>query len=162
MRRWLPFPLLTACLVGMWLLLNDGLSVGGLLLGTILALVAVRACMKLTPPEGKFRRPGAALRLTWVVLGDIVRSNFAVARIILGQGARKQTSGFLRIPLDMRAPHGLAALACIITATPGTFWVSYDSASNTVLLHILDLVDEEAWLKTIKERYESRLMEIFE
>ena len=47
-------------------------------------------------------------------------------------------------------------------ATPGTIWVDYDSRSNTVLLHILDLVDEEQWVRTIKDRYERRLMEVFE
>ena len=60
------------------------------------------------------------------------------------------------------APYGLAALACIITATPGTLWVEYDSADNTMLLHVLDLIDEEEWVRIIKDRYETRLMEIFE
>ena len=68
----------------------------------------------------------------------------------------------MRIPLDMRDPYGLAALACIITATPGTLWVEYDSADNTMLLHVLDLIDEEEWVRIIKDRYERRLMEIFE
>jgi multicomponent K+:H+ antiporter subunit E len=62
----------------------------------------------------------------------------------------------------MRDPYGLAALACIITATPGTVWVEYDSAQGTMLLHVLDLVDEEEWVRIIKDRYERRLMEIFE
>jgi multicomponent K+:H+ antiporter subunit E len=56
----------------------------------------------------------------------------------------------------------LAALACIITATPGTLWVEYDSADNTMLLHVLDLIDDEEWVRIIKGRYEKRLMEIFE
>ena len=62
----------------------------------------------------------------------------------------------------MRDPYGLAALACIITATPGTLWVKYNSADNTMLLHVLDLIDEEEWVRIIKGRYEKRLMEIFE
>jgi multicomponent K+:H+ antiporter subunit E len=62
----------------------------------------------------------------------------------------------------MRDPYGLAALACIITATPGTVWVEYDSARGTMLLHVLDLLDEEAWIRIIKDRYERRLMEMFE
>ena len=68
----------------------------------------------------------------------------------------------MRIPLDMRDPYGLTALACIITATPGTIWVEYDSADSTVLIHVLDLIDEEQWVTIIKQRYERRLMEIFE
>ena len=34
--------------------------------------------------------------------------------------------------------------------------------SRTVLIHVLDLVDEEKWRQLIKERYEALLMEIFE
>ena len=55
---------------------------------------------------------------------DIVHSNVAVGRIVLGlSGKRAIRSGFLEIPLDLRDPHGLAALATIVTSTPGTVWV---------------------------------------
>ena len=97
------------------------------------------------------------------VLIEIVRSNNAVSRIILlphSSGTRR--AGFVLVPLDMRSPYGLAALACIVTATPGTVWVEYDPARSAMLLHVLDLVDEEAWVRIIKERWEHRLMEIFE
>ena len=70
--------------------------------------------------------------------------------------------GFLQIPLEMRDPHGLAMLAVIITATPGTVWAGHDPADNVLTLHVLDLQDEAAWLQTIKQRYERPLMEIFE
>jgi multicomponent K+:H+ antiporter subunit E len=136
--------------------------VGALLVGAALSALAVAATRKLDLPDVSFRRPWAAVTLAIVVLGDIIRSNVAVARIILGPSSRSETSGFLRIPLDMRAPYGLATLACIITATPGTIWVAYDSSSHSLLLHILDLVDEKVWLKTIKGKYEKRLMEVFE
>jgi multicomponent K+:H+ antiporter subunit E len=162
MRRWLPFPLLTAALLALWLLLTGSVAPGAIVLGSVLAFGAGRALTALDPPKSRFRRPRAALRLALVVLAEIVRSNNAVARIILRPVARHRRSGFVRIPLDMRAPYGLAALACIITATPGTLWVEYDSADNTMLLHVLDLIDEEEWVRIIKDRYETRLMEIFE
>jgi multicomponent K+:H+ antiporter subunit E len=98
-----------------------------------------------------------------LVIADIVRSNIAVARIILGlAGERERRSGFVDIPLDLRNPYGLAALACIITATPGTLWVSFDEAKATLTIHVLDLVDESEWARTIKGRYERLLLEIFE
>ncbi|MBP2315601.1 Na+/H+ antiporter subunit E [Azospirillum soli] len=162
MTRWLPFPLLTATLLAVWLILNESVSPGTIILGSVLSVGAVRVLLALDPPAGRFRRPLVALKLALVVLGDIVRSNNAVARIILHPGTKNRTSGFVRIPLDIRAPYGLAALSCIITATPGTIWVEYDSAKNTVLLHILDLVDEKVWIETIKQRYEKRLIEVFE
>jgi len=69
--------------------------------------------------------------------------------------------GFLDIPLTLRNPAGLAALACIITSTPGTAWAGYDATSGVLTMHVLDLVDAEAMRDTIRERYERRLMEIF-
>jgi multicomponent K+:H+ antiporter subunit E len=162
MKRWLPIGVMVAPLVGVWLLLNDSVALGAVIVGAALSLAVLRTTRKLDLPRPGFRRPRAALGLLFLVAGDIVRSNIAVARLIFGGGGRTRTSGFLRIPLEMRAPYGLAALACIITATPGTIWVAYDSATNSILLHILDLVDEQQWHDTIKGRYEKRLMEVFE
>src|SRR3546814_7881226 len=74
----------------------------------------------------------------------IVRSNIAVAKIILGPRRKDLFSGFMIIPLDMRAPHGLATLAIIITATPGTLWVDFDSTRGTLMIHVLDQIGRES------------------
>ncbi|WP_207477289.1 Na+/H+ antiporter subunit E [Arenibaculum pallidiluteum] len=162
MSRWRTIVVPAAGLLAIWLLLQGSLSPGSVILGAILATGAAWVLMALDPPASSFRRPRAALGLAARVAVEVVRSNWAVAGIILGRGRRPRTSGFVRISLDMRAPYGLAALACIITATPGTVWVEYDSSENSMLLHVLDLIDGEEWVRIIKERYEAPLMEIFE
>lgn len=162
MTRWLPFPLLSACLLVMWLLLNQTLSAGHVALGCILAIAGPLAMSHLELPTVRLRRRGAIVRLAGLVLADIIRSNIAVARIILSLGHRRQTSGFITIPLDLRDPYGLAVLACIITSTPGTIWVNFDSAKGMLTIHVLDLIDENAWIGTIKRRYEQLLLEIFQ
>ncbi len=53
-------------------------------------------------------------------------------------------------------------LACIVTSTPGTVWAGLSPDGATLTLHVLDLQDEDEWIRTIKRRYESRLMEIFQ
>ena len=162
MKRLLPYPLLTLALAAMWLLLNETVSPGAALLGLVASLVACAVVVALDLPKARFRRLRGVGRLAWVVLVEIVRSNNAVARIILSPGDGQRSSGFVLIPLEMRAPYGLATLACILTATPGTVWVEYDSARSTMLLHVLDLIDEQEWLHIVKDRYEKPLMEIFE
>lgn len=162
MTRWLPFPILSVCLLVMWLLLNQTLSAGHIVLGCILAFAGPLTLAALQLPGGGLRRPGAIMRLAGRVFVDIVRSNIVVARMILAPGQRAKTSGFLTIPLDLRDPYGLAVLACIITSTPGTIWVNFDSATGTLIIHVLDLVNEESmWVDTIKNRYERPLLEIF-
>lgn len=165
MKRWLPFPLIFAGLLAMWLLLNQPISVGDVLLGVLLAWVGSRLVMA-PRSEGisrwRLKRAGAALRLFFVVLSDIVRSNGAVALIVVGWPRRRRSSGFIDIPIDLRNRFGLATLACIVTSTPGTLWVAFDPAQSVLTLHILDLVDENTWIKVIKGRYERLLLEIFE
>ncbi|MCO6440757.1 MAG: Na+/H+ antiporter subunit E [Nitrococcus mobilis] len=162
MSRWLPFPLLSAGLLTMWLLLNQTVAVGHILLGAALALCIAWGTRAVQPSKTRLRRLGAIIRLFFVVLGDIIRSNAAVTWIILRPGQRRGTSSFVDIPLELRNPYGLAVLACIITSTPGTLWAGFDSATGVVTVHILDLIDENAWFDIIKGRYERLLLEIFE
>jgi multicomponent K+:H+ antiporter subunit E len=162
MKRWMPFPLLWLALVAVWLLLNQSLAAGDVALAAVVAYGATLALAVLEPVKVVVRRPRTLAALAWAVLADIVRSNIAVARIVLDRGTRNQTAGFVHVPLDLRHPAGLAVLACIVTATPGTAWARYDSARSMLTLHILDLVDEQTWIQTVKDRYERRLLEIFE
>ncbi|HWM44315.1 MAG TPA: Na+/H+ antiporter subunit E [Burkholderiales bacterium] len=162
MNRRLRFPLLFLSLLAMWLALNQSLAPGQILLGAALALGGTAAFASLQVPQARMRRPAAIAQLLWLVFADIVRSNIAVARIVLGSAARKRTAGFLSMPLELRHPGGLAVMACIVTATPGTSWAGYDAQRNILTIHVLDLIDEQAWIHTIKHRYERRLLEIFE
>ncbi len=160
MRRWFPHPLMSAFLALAWLLLQRSVApadvVTGLILGTGLAL----AFDRLGASAVRVRRPGTLLRLGGRVLLDIARSNLAVAAIIV-LNRRPVSSGFVRIPLQLTDPYALAMLACIITATPGTIWVSHDSTQRVLVIHVLDLIDEASWIRTIKQRYEQPLLEIF-
>lgn len=163
MMRLLPYPLMAGAFLLLWLLLIGSASVGAMLLGLLLALVGCGVFAALQPPKARLRRLLTLPGLLWDVFVEVVRSNNAVARIILRPaGQLSHRSGFVRVPLDMRSPYGLAALACILTATPGTVWVDYDSSDGTMLLHVLDLIDEEQWVRIVKDRWERRLMEIFE
>lgn len=116
----------------------------------------------LQPSKPRIRRWDVIPRLFFVVLGDVFRSNVAVAGIILLGKRRERTSGFVIIPLELRDRTGLAVLACILTATPGTAWVEYHADNGRLLIHVLDLVDENAWIELIRNRYARMLSEIFE
>jgi multicomponent K+:H+ antiporter subunit E len=144
-----------------WLAVAERVTPGQIVLAALAAGAGTWMMSRLRLLPLSLRRPRAMLRLARLVSIDIMRSNLAVARIILGPRATRH-SNFLVIPLTMKNRAGLALLACIVTATPGTIWVSYDGASGRLLLHILDLVDEQEWHDTIKNRYERLLMEIFE
>jgi multicomponent K+:H+ antiporter subunit E len=160
MRRWLPYPLLSLSLLAMWLLLNQTLWPGHVLLGALLGLGGGWVLAALQPPGGVVRRPRLVVELAWLVLADVVRSNLAVARLVLYRRSVRRVAGFIDMPLATRHPGALAILACIITATPGTSWARFDRARNVVTIHVFDLIDEREWIETFKQRYERRLLEI--
>jgi multicomponent K+:H+ antiporter subunit E len=161
MRTWLPYSLLTVSLAVVWLLLNQTLAPAHGLLGVWIAVAAGLGYAALRPPRTPVRRLRIAFVLAFAVLTDIVRSNLAVARIVIHPHGRGRRPGLVDIPLELRSPAGLATLACIVTATPGTAWAGYDSSRGVLTLHILDLIDQNEWIAVIKERYERRLLEIF-
>lgn len=161
MIRW-RYPLMSLFMFLGWLALAETVTPGQVLLAAVIGIGGALMISRLHLPPLTLKRPRVMLRLLYWVSSDIIRSNFDVARLILGRPSAGEHSNFLMIPLDMRNRAGLALLSCIITATPGTIWVSYDPVSGELLLHILDLKDEDQWNRTIKYRYERLLMEIFE
>jgi multicomponent K+:H+ antiporter subunit E len=153
---------LPLALLAMWLMLNDSLALGQWLLGIALVMFVILTSASMRPLRARLRRPWVMVRLAVHVLIDITRSNFEVLGIILGPAERRRHGGFLEIPLDLRDPHGLAMLAAIVTSTPGTVWADLSADGTVLTLHVLELKDREYWLRTIKQRYERPLMEIFE
>lgn len=156
-------PTLVLSLTAAWLLLNQTLDPAQIVLGAALAIVLAWLGSTLRPLRARLRRPDVAAALALTVLLDIVRSNISVARIVLGLvRERGVCSQFLQIPLELRDPHGLAALAAIITSIHGTVWAGISADGNTLTLHVLDLKDEAELVRTIKQRYETPLRKIFE
>jgi len=115
MSRVFPYPLLTAALMVMWLLLQQSLSLGQLLLGSVVAMIASHSMAALQPERTKIRHLTKIVKLIAWVTADVTRSNFAVTWIILQGRPRKQTAGFLAVPLQLTNTLGLVILACIVT-----------------------------------------------
>ncbi len=162
MRGWLPSPPLSLALFVVWLLLNQTFDAATLLMAAILAVVVPLLTRSLRPATVRMRKPGVALRLVVIALGDMLYSALAVGSLLLTRRTADIKSSFVEIPLDVRDPNALAMLAMICCLTPGTAWGELSFDRSRLLLHVFDLDDEAAFIALIKERYEAPLMEIFE
>ncbi|MBX9404708.1 Na+/H+ antiporter subunit E [Pseudomonas baetica] len=162
MKRVFPAPLLSLALCVLWLTLNLSVSPGNLLLGIMLGFAAPLMMRKLRPKPVRIRRPGTILRLLLLVGRDVVMSNLIVAWGVLNAGRRPPRSRFVKVPLELRDAHGLAALSMICTVVPGTVWSELSLDRSILLLHIWDLDDEAQFIEHFKTAYERPLMEIYE
>lgn len=162
MKRLFPHPALTGLLVVFWLLLANSFSWGS---ATMAIIVGVLIPLFTSPywrgkPRLKFGWP--MLEYLLVVLWDIVIANFQVAWLILFRRNRDLRAAWLVIPLDVRQPEAITALAGTISLTPGTVTADVSGDGRSLLIHALDVADKDADIARIKSRYEARLKRIYE
>lgn len=157
---WLPHPRLSLLLLVIWLLLNDSMAPGQILLGTALGFLIPLFTKRFWPEATELRRPFLALRLAGLVLYDIVIANFVVARIVLGPAADIKPT-FVRVPLDVKGDFAVTLLMGVISLTPGTVSAELNADRRYLLVHALSEEDPDSLVRQIKNRYEALIKEIF-
>jgi multicomponent K+:H+ antiporter subunit E len=159
--RWLPHPLLTLVLTGFWLLLLNDFSMGGLVLGLGLGILIPLYTTNFWPEPPRVKNYPRAFVYFFLVLGDIVVANVQVAYWILFWRNDQLQPRFFTVPLEVRTPEAIATLAGTITMTPGTVSSDLSADGRALLVHGLHVPDVDDAVRTIKTRYEARLLEIF-
>ncbi len=161
MRRVLPHPALSAMLLVVWLLMANGITVGGIVLGTVFALILPKFTEPFWPDRPRVRIGRALARYLAVVVLDILIANFQVGWLILFRRNRDLRSRWLVIPVDLTTPEAITVLAGTISLTPGTVSADVSADGRYLLVHALDVADEAAEIARIKTRYEAPLLRIF-
>jgi len=159
--RLVPVPLLSAALLALWLALARSLSPGQIALGLALAF----AIPLLTTPlrvKARVRRPLIVVRFIATVAFDVLASSFEVAWGVVAWPWRQPRSSFVVIPLELRDPVGLAALAMVTTVVPGTVWSEIALDRSRLMLHVWNVTEQDIFIRRFKARYEQPLQEIFE
>ncbi|MFJ4145530.1 Na+/H+ antiporter subunit E [Pseudomonas sp. NPDC089734] len=162
MKYFLPAPWLSLALWALWLMLNLSVSPGTVLLGALFGFLAPLLMAPLRPMPVRIRKPGTILRYVLLVGRDTLVSNLQVFWSIWNLKRRPPRSAFVKVPLDLRDPNGLAALAIVTTVVPGTVWSELALDRSLLLMHVFDLEDEAQFIEHFKTTYERPLMEIFQ
>jgi len=155
-----PHPILSIVLLLTWLMLNNTISAGHIVLGSILSMLIPWLTQRFWPEQVCLGKWSTILKFSLVVSYDIVISNIFVAKLILGKNDALKPN-FLEIPIDIKHPLGLSILASTISLTPGTVSVDLSEDRTILIVHALHVDDASDEIETIKNRYEKPLMEIF-
>ena len=160
MKKLCPFPMLSTVLAGTWLVLA-GISPLHLAMALMVALAIPLSIAPLLDGLPGVRSLPAAMRLVARVLWDILIANIIVARLVLGPVSRLRPA-FVNVPVTVTHPSAISLFMSMISITPGSIPLALSPDARTMLVHVLDLEDEEAFIAKVKERYERPLMEILE
>lgn len=158
--RLYPHPMLSVVLWIIWLLLNNTIAPGHMLLGALLATLIPWLTSGFWPEQIKIRQPWLLFRYTAKVLWEILVANMVVAKLILGNKDKLQP-GFIDYPLALQSPVGISLLANTISLTPGTVSCDLSDDGTHLLIHALHIDDVETIKADIHRKFETPLREIF-
>jgi multicomponent K+:H+ antiporter subunit E len=160
MKRLFPHPAFSLLLALIWLLLVHSMSLGHILLALSLGWAIPFFSEALWPRRPPLKRPWLIVRYTLVLLWDILVANISVAALILGPSRRLQPA-FVVYPIQLHDRQAITILANTISLTPGTVTADVSLARQALLIHALHVEDEDELIRTIYNRYEKPLQEIF-
>ncbi|MGH9349318.1 MAG: Na+/H+ antiporter subunit E [Vicinamibacterales bacterium] len=148
-----------ACLVLgiVWVGLTGVTTLPNLLAGYVLGW-GVLTLLWRRPGPGPHIRVWRIARLAVYFLWELILANLRVAWEVATPrfGMRP---GVVGVPLDARTDAEITILANLITLTPGTLSLDVSEDRHTLFVHVLHLGDRDAFVRSIKDGFERRLLE---
>jgi len=140
----------------------DSFTLGSLAVGAALGIVIPIATRNIWDVTPKINSVGYIVVFALIVLWDIVVANVQVAFTILSRPASDLKPKWIAVPLDLESCEAIALLASTVSLTPGTVSCDLSADGRSLLVHALDANDTDALVRLIKNRYEARLLRIFQ
>lgn len=156
----LPMPFHSLLLFIVWLLLNNSVSPGHIVLASFFAITIPWLVTEMRDDHPKILKPWLAIRYVLMVMKDIITANVEVALLIIGP-TKKLKPGFVAIPLDVTTDLGITILASTVSLTPGTVSAEVSKDKAWLFVHALHLENEAELIESVKQRYERPIKEIF-
>ena len=157
--RFLPMPFHSLLLFVVWLLLNNTLAFGHILLALFFAWSIPKLVSGLKHGHPTIKKPWLIVRYFFRVMKDIITANLEVAIMVLGP-LKKLQPGFVAVPLDITSDLGVTLLASTVSLTPGTVSAEISEDRKWLYVHALHLDEGAALIQHVKQRYEQPLKEI--
>ncbi len=158
--RLLPMPIHSLLLFAVWLLLNNTVAPGHIVLATFLAIVIPLITSGMQDSQPSFHKPLVTLRYVVMVIGDIIVANFEVAALVIGPN-KKLNPAFIAVPIEIEHELPITILASTVSLTPGTVSAEISEDKQWLYVHVLHITDKDELIALIKQRYERPLREIF-
>ena len=89
----------------------------------------------------------------------VILANLQIAQFVLWKPSRIQPA-LIKIPLDIKSDRGIFLLTSMITLTPGTLSLEVSEDRQFLYVHVTHTTNPDRVIKSIKQGFEKRLMEV--
>lgn len=144
-----------------WLLVTGSYTVNNFLLGFILGLLLVYLLRSVLPGRFYIITLYKVIKLIWVFLIELIKSNIDVIRIVL-QPSLKNEPAFFTYNTDLKTDWQVVLLSNLITLTPGTIVVGLSDDRTKIYIHAIDFGEKEEEIEGIKSSLEKVVREVGE
>jgi multicomponent Na+:H+ antiporter subunit E len=94
---------------------------------------------------------------------ELILSAWRVAVLVASPNMHsKLKPAIFAYPLTVTTDQQITLLANLITLTPGTLSVDVSEDRSVLFVHALEFVDKEAMIRSIRDGFEARIIEVFQ
>lgn len=153
--------LLNVLLALAWLALTGQFTPVNFVFGMALGYVMLWLGRGLLGASLYFAKAPRVVSFTLFYVWELIKANFRVALSVMLPRERLRPA-IIAIPLEVATLDQVTVLANLITLTPGTLSLDVSDDRRVLYVHTMDLTSPDEFRREIKERYERRVMEVFE
>ncbi|WP_196259280.1 Na+/H+ antiporter subunit E [Pelagibacterium limicola] len=157
------FVLLVVVLALIWASITGTFTLMNLLLGAVVGAAAALFIRDRVDRPYILRRLGRAVRLALLFFYELVLSAWRVAVLVASPNMHaKVRPAIFAYPLTVKSDQEITLLANLITLTPGTLSVDVSEDRSVLFVHAIDLTDKGATIRSIRDGFEAKIIEVFE
>ncbi|MDR0229245.1 MAG: Na+/H+ antiporter subunit E [Flavobacteriaceae bacterium] len=157
----LKFFLLNLLLMFVWVALTGQLNYSNFIFGSVAGFFILWMLTRRSVNADKeyFYRVPKILIFVLYFLYDMMEANLRVAIDVMTPNYHT-TPGIIKYPLDAKTDFEITMLTNIIALTPGTMVIDIADDKSYVYIHTMYLTDKKKFIKNLKARTETKLLEI--
>lgn len=142
-----------------WMALTGKFSVTDFSFGLVLGYILMYISTRDKEDRKYFTKVPKTISLFFYFLYELVKANLQVAYDV-ATPKFFMNPGIIGIPLDAKTDLEITLLANMITLTPGTLSLDVSSDRKTLYVHAMYITNREEFIRSIKDGFEKRILEI--
>ena len=153
-----PF-LVNILLAFIWVALTGKFLYTNLAFGFILSYVIIYLMTPIKDKTAYFKRVPQVIGFFFFFFKELIKANIEVAYDVVTP-TDYMKPGIIGVPLDAKTDLEITLLSNFITLTPGTLGLDVSTDRKTMYIHAMYVEDKDAFIDSIKNGFEKRLLDI--